>query len=238
MRLETHIHTKYSQDSLLCFWILYAKCRMKKIDYVAITEHNNVDGAHAFKQYCEKRGNKVRVIIGEEIMTDSGEVIGLYLTKQIQQGLSVSDTIEAIHSQNGIVYIPHPYDEKRKKTVLRETEIAAHKEQIDYIECHNGRNISTEYTAKQTEIAEKYGLTKVVGSDAHTFLELGRNYMEIDIEPCDAEHFRTAIAVARLHKANRIKISHTLTKLARVIHLVKRGKWDELYRAIYRAATK
>lgn len=219
MKLETHIHTKYSHDSILSFWILYAMCRMKKIDYVAITEHNNIEGAIAFKQYCNKRDNKIGVIIGEEIMTDSGEIIGLYLTKQIQQGMSVDKTIEAIHSQNGIVYVPHPYDKKRMKTVLSETAIGKHKEQIDCIECHNGRNICSEYTVKQTEIADKYELPKVIGSDAHTLLELGRNYMEVDYEPCDSEHFLAAIATARFHKAKCIKISHAITKVARLMHL-------------------
>ena len=238
MRLETHVHTKYSHDSLLCFWMLCARCMARKINYIAVTEHNNIDGAIAFKHYCEKRGNKLKVIIGEEIMTDNGEIIGLYLKETVPAGMSTADTIQKIKEQGGIVYVPHPYDEKRAKTVLCETALTENLDEIDCIECHNGRNISQSFDKKQTEIADKYNLTKVIGSDAHTLLEIGRNYMEIDIEPSDADHFRDAIKMAKFHQVKCIRICHQITKAARVIKIVKRGAWDELYRIVNRKFTR
>lgn len=234
MRLETHVHTKYSHDSLLCFWMLYARCMARKINYIAVTEHNNIDGAIAFKHYCKKRGDKLKVIVGEEIMTDSGEIVGLYLKETVPAGMSAADTIQKIKEQGGIVYVPHPYDEKRYKTVLSETALAENLNEIDCIECHNGRNISQSYDKKQTDIADKYKLTKVIGSDAHTFFEIGRNYMEIDVEPSNAENFKAAIKTSKFHQAKCIKACHQMTKAARVIKLVKRGAWDELYRIVNR----
>lgn len=234
MILETHVHTKYSHDSLLCFWMLYARCKARKINYIAVTEHNNIAGAIAFRHYCEKRGDKLKVIIGEEIMTDCGEIIGLYLKETISAGMSAADTIQMIKEQGGIVCVPHPYDEKRAKTVLCETALAENRAGIDCIECHNGRNISPDYDTIQTALAEKYALPKVVGSDAHTVFEIGRNYMEIDVEPSDAEHFKDAIATAHFHRAKCIKVCHQMTKAARIIQLVRRGAWDELYRIVNR----
>ena len=76
IRLETHCHTRYSKDSLLQHSLLYMKCRLCHIDAIAICEHNNILGALKFKEYCSKRKNKVFVIVGEEIMTSSGEIIG------------------------------------------------------------------------------------------------------------------------------------------------------------------
>ena len=119
MKLETHIHTRYSHDSILCFGLLYIKLRLKGIDCVAITEHNNIDGGIEFKKYCDKRNSKISVIVGEEIMTDEGEVIGLFLSENIPSGLSADETIARIKNQKGLVYIPHPFDEKRNKTVLK-----------------------------------------------------------------------------------------------------------------------
>lgn len=55
MRLETHCHTKYSKDSMLSFTLLYIKCKWRKIDAIAITEHNNIQGGLAFKEYCQKK---------------------------------------------------------------------------------------------------------------------------------------------------------------------------------------
>ena len=45
-KIELHVHTKYSHDSILPFWLLYLKCRICKIDYIAITEHNNLSLIH------------------------------------------------------------------------------------------------------------------------------------------------------------------------------------------------
>lgn len=234
MNLELHIHTKFSHDSVMGFLCLYMKCRMCKIDWIAVTEHNNICGALRFKEFCERHGGKVKVIVGEEIMTESGEIIGLYLREQISPGLSVKETIELIKKQDGIVYVPHPYDEKRRKTVLLEREIELNKKNIDCIECHNGRNISKQYDAKQTEIADRYNITKVIGSDAHTVLEIGRNYMKISTEPNDAQAFKNAIISAELHTKNCIKFCHTITKAARLIKLIGQGEWDELRRVVYK----
>lgn len=82
-KLEMHVHTKYSKDSLLPFWVLYLKCRICGIDYIAITEHNNIDGAKEFERYCERYGSKISVIIGEEIFTSEGEIIGLFLREEL-----------------------------------------------------------------------------------------------------------------------------------------------------------
>ena len=236
MRIETHVHTKYSKDSLQCFWSLYLKCRFKKIDVIAITEHNNIDGGVAFKKFCEKHGNKIKVIVGEEIFTDSGEIIGLFLKENIEPGLSVKETIDEIKKQDGVVYVPHPYDLKRYKTVLKEEYIAEFKNTIDCIEVHNGRNVSTEYDVKQKEIAEKYGIKPVIGSDAHTTMEIGRNYMECDVESVGraltAEYFKSCIPEFQFHFSECLMIAHKITIGAKLLKLLRKGEFHELYRVV------
>lgn len=232
MRLETHCHTRYSKDSLLPFSLLYFKCKLRNISYIAITEHNNILGALEFKKYCEKKRGNVNVIIGEEVMTESGEIIGLFLKNEIPQGLSCKETIRKIKEQNGIVYVPHPYDEKRNKTVLKEECIKEFAPMIDCIECHNGRNISPSYDKRQTEIADKYSIPKVIGSDAHTFMEVGRNYMNVKCAPNTSENFKRAIQNAAFHENKCIKLSHEITKFAKLVRIIKRGNLDELYRII------
>lgn len=233
-----HVHTRFSADSLMCLRCLYLMCIIRKINYIAITEHNNITGALRFSEYCESHGNKVHVIIGEEVMTDSGEIIGLFLKQKIESGKSVEDTISEIKKQNGIVYIPHPYDEKRAKTVLDENEIKKHQNEIDCIECHNGRNVSPTFSVKQDEIAEKYQRQKVVGSDAHTFFEIGRNYMDIKEPPLDADSFRRTIPKAILHKKVCLKTSHLVTKFVKAIRYIMEGNWNELCRAFFRRIKK
>lgn len=234
IKLELHVHTKFSHDSILFFWLLYLKCLFCKIDYIAITEHNNILGAMNFKNYCLKRGNKIKVIIGEEIMTNSGEIIGLFLKKNIQSGLTPKETIEEIISQNGIVYIPHPYDKKRHKSVLKEIYIEKYKNMIDCIEIHNGRNVSEEYDKKQYEIARKYNIQQIIGSDAHTIFEIGRNYIYVDNEIDTSEKFLKAIKEAEFHSKKCLTFCHYITKLVRLMNFIRKGDFYGLFRTIYR----
>lgn len=233
-KIITHVHTKYSHDSILSHYLLYKKCLHMGINYIAITEHNNIQGALAFKTYCDNRGGLLKVIIGEEIMTTEGEIIGLYIKDEISPAQTPEKTIDDIKEQGGIVYVPHPYDLKRYRTVLKEDAISRLKDRIDCIEVHNGRNILKEYDQRQNEIAEKYGIKKIIGADAHTIFEIGKNYMESDIAVDSAECFKKALDNMIFTPSGCKNWYHTLTKVDRGIKLVKQGAINELCRIILR----
>lgn len=233
-KILTHIHTKYSHDSILPFFLLYNKCVKQGIQYIAITEHNNIRGAQEFQEYCIKRGNRIKVILGEEIMTTGGEIIGLYIHDNIPAMRTPAETVKMIKDQGGIVYIPHPYDEKRHKTVLKEKYICELKDQIDCIECHNGRNISERYDIEQRCIAEKYDIPKVIGADAHTYFEVGRNYMEMDFPPDNKENFLEALQSVSLFPAPCLSFCHQLTRVDRIIQFLLKGDFHGLFRTIIR----
>jgi len=227
-KMEFHVHTSISNDSFLTKKFLFLMCKLKKINCLAITDHNEIDNAIKFKDYFEKRG--IKIIVGEEIFSKDGEIIGLYLTKKINPDLSAIETIEEIKKQNGLVYIPHPYDEKRYKTVLKKEVIVENKDKIDFIECHNGRNILEKYSDMQNSIAEELGLVKIVGSDAHTFYEIGRNYCEVS--SLERKDLTNEIKNAKFTKKKCIKFAHFNTKNVRLLKMIKGGKWNELSRII------
>lgn len=233
MRIEMHVHTRYSHDSLLSLGLLRLMCRLRHIGSIAITDHNTIEGAVEFKKYCERRKRGPYVIIGEEIMTSRGEVIGLYLTEEIPSGLSPEVTIRKIKQQSGIVYIPHPYDEKRQRTVMPLPDLEKNILLIDCIECWNGRNLLAEYGTKQTEVAEKISGVKVIGSDAHTFLEVGRNYMDVE-NGCitKPEYFLSEVRKAKFHEAHCVRAAHGVTKLAKAVKLLSKGDIYGLFRVI------
>lgn len=217
---------------MLLFHALYWKCLVCGICYIAITEHNNLRGAEAFASFCKKKGNKVSVIKGEEIFTSQGEIIGLFLNSEIEPGLSPEETILRIREQNGIVYIPHPYDQKRKKTVLSEEAIRNNRDQIDCIECHNGRNASEIYGMEQNAIAEKYAITKVIGSDAHTVLEIGRNVIETKDCVLNRETFLEVIKDGYFVKKSCLMIAHKITKIVRAVKMIWKGQFYEVCRIL------
>ncbi|MGG0464507.1 PHP domain-containing protein [Priestia aryabhattai] len=229
IKVELHTHTKYSHDSLLNKWMYLLMLKIKKINVVAITDHNEIKGAKKFQPFLEKYG--IKVILGEEVFSTRGEIIGLFLNKKIPAGLSPRETMVRIKEQGGIVYIPHPYDEKRYKTVLAEEEIRANNDLIDIIEVHNGRNIKPYFSDNQLAIAQKYRKVMSVGSDAHTIFELGRNY-NVMKEFDNGLEFYNSLKEARFVKKECLQIAHSITKVDRVIRMIRKGNFNELFRII------
>ena len=164
-------------------------------------------------------------------------IMWLGLSSKIEPDLSPKETIKQIKEQNGLVYIPHPYDEKRYKTVLVEEEIKKNKNDIDFIEVHNGRNIKSSFDIKQNEIAEKYNLTKIIGSDAHTFFELGRNYV-LSNERITLDNIKRVYKDISFNSKNCIKFAHKWTRVARIINIMYRRDFNELRRIIHKRRGK
>ena len=230
-----HIHTRYSHDSFLDKFFLLMMCKIKNINAVAITDHNTIDGAVAYKSFLEKYG--INVIVGEEIFTKNGEIIGLFLTKYIPPYLDEVQTVYLIKEQNGLVYIPHPYDEKRWKTVLKPQSIQKIVSYIDLIEIHNGRNIKKEFSCRQLEIANFIDKVNVIGSDAHTFFEIGRNFMILD-DFSNAEELKRNLRKSIFYIQPCIRFSHVVTIFAKIVDLLKKGDFIGIFKVFNRRFRK
>lgn len=225
-RFEVHTHTAYSQVSLLNKWMYLFMLKRRGIDVVAITDHNEIDGALHYRKFLAKYN--ISVVIGEKITTEKGEIIGLFLKEKIEPGLPVRDTMLQIRKQGGLVYIPHPYDEERYETVLSEIEISKNINLIDLIEIHNGRNSDSYFSEKQLLIAKKYPkVHRLVGSDAHTFIELGRNYNLIP-QFQNAEQFMRNMPYVVHVKQPHIPQAYTMTKWVRILKKLKKGHFAEV----------
>ena len=175
-KIDLHTHSINSHDGGINREQYIKSFDNNTLDYVAITDHNSIDFALKIQQ---ELGNKI--IVGEEIMTTVGEIIGLFLTESIKPGLSPQQTIEEIRQQDGIVYIPHPFETIRKglhPSVLEE--IA---DSVDIIEVYNGRAFAqnrSHQTVVWAKINQKPG---AASSDAHGFHGLGKTYSIINEKP-------------------------------------------------------
>jgi predicted metal-dependent phosphoesterase TrpH len=121
----------------------------------------------------------IKIIIGEEVRTQEGEVIGLFLEKEIQPGLTLEETVEKIKEQQGVVYLPHPFDEFRDSAVKID-DAEKIKNKIDLIEVFNSRTFNPKYNQLAQEFAKNNRIIQVVGSDAHHIHELGHCFMELN----------------------------------------------------------
>jgi hypothetical protein len=173
IRVEVHVHTECSDDSVNTYADLEEAALEAGVQLYAITDHDTIEGALRLQE----RG-RVRVIVGEEITTALGDVIGLFLREPIRPGLPPEETMDRIHAQGGLVYVPHPFDRKRKTRLFREA-IDRCLGRIDLFEVRNGRTPHEEDNARAASFAAEKKLTGVTGSDAHARPELGRIFHEI-----------------------------------------------------------
>jgi hypothetical protein len=118
------------------------------------------------------------VIVGEEVKTaEQGEVIGLFLEEKIPRGMTMAETIAAIRSQGGLVYVPHPFD--RFHSVPDYEHLLDIVEEIDILEVFNPRVALTSFNEEAERFARKYRIVPGAGSDGHVAQALGSVRMRI-----------------------------------------------------------
>ncbi len=174
IRVDMHVHTKYSKDSILSLEKLFSVCQRKSIGCVAITDHNTIKGALEF----QGRFNEIEVIVGEEIESKAGEIIGLFLKEGVPAGLSAGKTIASIKNQGGLVYLPHPFDHWRKAPVNFQ-DIEPFWNEIDIVEVFNSRSLISSWNKKALKLAKEKKKPFGVGSDAHSEKEVGKALIEM-----------------------------------------------------------
>ena len=166
---DLHMHTDHSHDCAVPVADLLDYAEAQGLGAIAITDHNVFAGAEEAVRLA--RGRDLVVIPGEEIKTEKGEVIGLFLGEKIERGLPMADTIAAIREQGGVVYVPHPFD--RLHTIPDAPTLHRHLPEIDVFEVYNARLLFEGFNDEALRYARKYNLTMGAGSDAHVLQGVG-----------------------------------------------------------------
>jgi predicted metal-dependent phosphoesterase TrpH len=168
--VDLHMHTNASHDCRVSPELLLEHAEAEGLGAIAVTDHNVFHGAEEVAELAH--GRDIVVIKGEEVKTDGqGEVIGLFLEKEIPRGMSFGDTIAAIKAQGGLVYLPHPFD--RMHAIPDAATLHGHLSEIDVFEVYNARLLFETYNDEALRFARKYNLTMGAGSDAHVLQGLG-----------------------------------------------------------------
>jgi predicted metal-dependent phosphoesterase TrpH len=163
------MHTDHSHDCSIPAADLLDHAEEIGLGAIAITDHNVFAGAQEAVELA--RGRDLIVIPGEEVMTPSGEVIGLFLKEEIPRDMPMDVTVEAIREQGGLVYVPHPFD--RIHTVPDAATLHRHLADIDIFEVYNARLLLDSYNDEALRFARKYNLLMGAGSDAHVLQGVG-----------------------------------------------------------------
>lgn len=165
---DLHMHTDHSPDCATPVDVLLETAKRRGLGAIAVTDHNEISGALEARE----RADGIKVIVAEEIKTaHEGEVIGLFIEKKISRGMSMQETIDAIHEQGGLAYVPHPFD--RLHSVPDYEHLLKVVESIDVLEVFNARVAVPAFNEEAARFAAKYRVVAGAGSDSHVPQGLG-----------------------------------------------------------------
>ncbi|MBD3351585.1 MAG: PHP domain-containing protein [Candidatus Lokiarchaeota archaeon] len=175
LKYDLHLHSQFSDDSLIDVRKIETISKKKGLAGVAITDHSSLNGYQYLKRHSAE---DFLVIPGMEVETEIGELIGLFITEPLNTDLvDFFDVIDDIKDKNGLVVIPHPFDKLRsnhlKVDVIREEVI---RQYIDAVEIVNSRIINKRYIYEAVKFQRYFDLAKTGGSDAHTHWEIGNGF--------------------------------------------------------------
>jgi predicted metal-dependent phosphoesterase TrpH len=171
VKVDLHFHSSASFDCSVEPRRAGERCRRLGLAPVFLTDHNTIDGALQLRDL-----QQVAVVVGEEVMTSEGELIGLFLTEVVSPGLSAKETAGRIKAQGGLVYLEHPYDPYRRHLSEEATEEIA--ELIDIVEVWNGRS-DRGINRQAMQLCNALGAAAGAGSDAHILTDIGSVYVEM-----------------------------------------------------------
>ena len=184
MRLDLHCHSEASHDSRTPLSVFAQRCAQRGIRVQAITDHNQIWGAQQLQEQNANNPDFI-VIVGEEVSSREGEIVGLFLHELIPAGLSAKETIERIKAQGGLVLLPHGFDPlKRFRLQPQVRERLA--EQIDIVETFNGQISRPLWNRRALEWAEAHGKPKSAGSDAHTLARVGSAWVQTPVRAIES----------------------------------------------------
>ena len=188
---DLHIHTLYSKDSLSRVEDVLAAAEKKGLHAIAITDHDEIDGAFEARDLARQKGLALQVIIGEEVSTDRGDLLVYFLKKRIAPG-RLGDVLAEVKRQGAVCSAAHPYDFVRHGINLEQLptrQLSA----IRAVEAFNARVSVPAHNPRAEKFALSHGKALLAGRDAHHTSEIGAAFVEFEgVQELDAKSLLSA----------------------------------------------
>jgi predicted metal-dependent phosphoesterase TrpH len=200
MRVDPHVHTLAS-DGIDGVETLILAAVEQGLDAIGITDHERMDAAVAGRAIAEHRGWPIEVIVGEEITTRGGHLLGLFMRRRIRPWHSLKDSIARVHEQGGLAIIAHPLppyplcaSERTIRKLMEEADPIFHP---DGLEGFNPTTARMRWSHKAPALAEELGIAATGGSDAHKASNVGSTVTTFEGHAPVEASLRAAVAERR-----------------------------------------
>lgn len=214
--IDLHCHTSASFDCLARPADVVKAAAARGLTHIVITDHDRIDGALAARAAAP---DGLTVIVGEEVKTAEGDLIGAFLERAVAPGLSAVETVAAIREQGGLVGIPHPFDRLRGSP-LTDARLVALASLVDWVEVHNARLVGGGNDQAHA-FAREHDRAGVAVSDAHSTLEVGVAYTALEGDPATAAGLLAALPTAEIVPGRASYFVRLWTPVAKTVNRVR-----------------
>lgn len=183
-KADLHIHSNYSDGRPSIEEILEYVQNETNLDVIAITDHDTIEGALLAKEIMKRKNYRFELIVGEEVSSNEGHILGLFLTEKIEPNQPAHETLKQIHAQGGIAIAAHPFYNSRMNNGLQvwakgvgAATLIQEKNHFDGVETVNATPIFEEENLRTKYINRLLLLRAETGSsDAHILQAIGKGY--------------------------------------------------------------
>jgi hypothetical protein len=218
--IDLHVHTSASFDSIASPESVVRAAASRGLTHIAITDHDRIDGAVAAREIARTTAPELTVIVGQEVRTRDGDLIGGFLDRDVPSGLPLAETIADIRAQGGLVGIPHPFDRFRG-SLLADEVLAGVAPLVDWVETHNARIMVGRGNERAAAFARDHDLPGVAVSDAHSAIEIGVAYTAVNGDPSTAAGLLVALRNSELVTGRATFFVRAITPIAKLIQRVR-----------------
>jgi predicted metal-dependent phosphoesterase TrpH len=218
--VDLHVHTSASFDSIASPESVVRAASTRGLTHVAITDHDRIEGALAAREIARTAAPELTVIVGQEVRTRDGDLIGAFLEKDVPSDLAPAEAIAEIRAQGGLVGIAHPFDRFRG-SLLDDEVLESVAPLVDWVESHNARIMVGKGNEHAAAFALAHDLPGVAVSDAHSAMEIGVAYVALEGDPSSAAGLLAALRTAELVSGRATYFVRALTPIAKLIQTAR-----------------
>jgi predicted metal-dependent phosphoesterase TrpH len=213
-KADTHIHTTYSDGLMSPEQTVEAIAAATDLAVIAITDHDTAEGAFVARAHARRHAPGLEVIIGQEVTTGDGDVVGLFLTASLPRFRTAAEAVMAIHAQGGLAVAVHPYSRWPSFGFMPGVGHQVRRLPFDAIEIRNGfpSNIISNPLAAWLNRASGRPLPELGGSDSHAAATVGQPYTRFP--------GRTAADLRRAIELGRVAAGGGLWRVPSLFRLV------------------
>ena len=219
-KADTHMHTTASDGMMSPEDTVAYIARQTDLRVVAITDHDTAEGALLARNYAQRNGLPLEVIVGQEVSTDEGDVVGLFLSSTLPCYATAAEAITAIHAQGGLAVAVHPFSRWATFNNMKGVGSKIFDLPFDAVEVRNGFPTNLLSNALSTWLNRAIGqrLPELGGSDSHAPYTVGQAWTEFPGH--NAADLRRAIEGGRVRAGGPLWTAPNVVRVARL--LIKR----------------